>query len=258
MTELALHSPVTALIVLLLLLGGAAIGVSLRLPVGHLDTDSRDVVKYVVGLLSTMSAVLLSLLIASAKNSYDTQWSEMQEIATKIVLLDRTLAHYGPETKEARLKLRKGLAVGIERIWSGGGADAIRSLPDGAQQNVIESFVREVQTLKPQNDMQRTLQSQALQTSAVVAQVRILMHSQSQNSLSLPFLVILVSWATCLFIGYGLFARLNATVMTALFVGALSVSGAIFLIIELNRPYTGLLQIPDTVLRNALAWLGPP
>ena len=63
----------------------------------------------------------------------------------------------------------------------------------------------------------------------------------------------LVFWVSVLFLGFGLFARFNATVTVALLVGALSVAGAIFLILELSEPYHGLMRISDEPLRNAMA-----
>ena len=72
----------------------------------------------------------------------------------------------------------------------------------------------------------------------------------------MPFLVVLVFWLTILFISFGLFAPPNATVIATLFVCALSVSGAIFLILELDQPFEGLIRISSAPLRNALAHLG--
>jgi len=257
MTELAAMSPLTALAVSVLLMTSAGIGLWLRLPAHHIDPDSREVVKSVLGLLSTMSAVLLSLLIASSKNSYDTQKAEMQEIATKLVLLDRTLARYGPETTQSRRLLRAGMEEGIRRIWeSGATRDEILAMPRASQQ-FSETMMDALQDLRPHTDVQKLLQAQALQTMTVVAQLRILMSAQGKATLSLPLLAILVSWTICLFFGYGLFARRNATVIISLLIGALAVAGAIFLMVELNRPYAGLLRIPESIMRDALALMGP-
>ena len=104
MTDLAI-----SLLTLGLVFGGALLGhaIGTRLPHRHLQEDSRDVVKVVVGLTATLSAVLLSLLIASAKNFYDAQRTEMEQLASMIVVLDRVLAHYGPEADEVRREFRK-------------------------------------------------------------------------------------------------------------------------------------------------------
>ncbi len=246
----------TTIGVLLVLLAGASLGVYLRVPSGHVDTDSRDVVRSVMGLLSTMAAVLLSLLIASSKTAYDTQATEVQEIAAKLLLLDRTLAHYGPETAEARTSLRTLTQAGVDHLWPEHGQGTGR-LPE-ANQAGIEHFLRQLRALTPGNGMQRIAQEQAIQTSSTLVQIRLLMAEQAKGSVPMIFLLILISWVACLFVGYGLFARMNATVICALAVGALAVSGAIFLIVELNNPYSGYLRISDTAMRNTLALMGRP
>ena len=92
--------------------GGALLGLLLQtvLPRHHLHVDSKDVVKLGMGLVGTMAALVLGLLVASAKGSYDAQSTELTDLAANVVLLDRVLAHYGPETKEARELLRSTVA----------------------------------------------------------------------------------------------------------------------------------------------------
>jgi len=89
-----------------------------KLPDRHLDADSRDVVKLVMGLIATMAALVLSLLIASANSSYDRQSSELKALSANIILLDRTLKLYGPGAKEARDGLRDAIVQTHDRIWS--------------------------------------------------------------------------------------------------------------------------------------------
>src|SRR3982751_6391569 len=112
-------------------LAGAVLGLVLhvKLPDHHLDGDSKDVVKLVMGLIATMAALVLGLLIASAKNSYDTQQTEMQHLAANIVQLDRILVHYGPETEDARGLLRQNVATVIQRIWPEAGTANLEPLP---------------------------------------------------------------------------------------------------------------------------------
>jgi hypothetical protein len=89
-----------------------------------------------------------------------------------------------------------------------------------------------------------------------VGQARWLLFEQQGSSLSMPFLVVVVFWLTIIFVSFGAFAPSNATVVATLFVCALSVSGSIFLVLEMDRPFTGLIQISDAPLRHALAQLG--
>jgi len=194
---------------------------------------------------------VLGLLVASAKGNYDAQSAEVTQMAANIALLDRGLALYGPETKETRALLRTAVARLLDQMWSKDGAR--QSAPPSAGGEIL---YEKIQGLSPKNDTQRSLQSQALSIAVDVGKTRWLMYEQATTAVSMPLLVVLVLWLTVIFISFGLFAPFNATVVSSLFVSALSVSGAIFLILEMYTPYAGLVQISDAPLRAALAHLG--
>ena len=242
-------------IVLACVFGGALLGMALRLilPEHHLSAESRDVIKLGMALTATMSALVLALLINSAKSSYDAQRSEVTQISANIILLDRVLAHYGPETKEARDLLIHSVADLTDRIWSENrtGAGKLEPTVAGA-----DAFYDKIQELSPQNEVQRSLQAQALKLSVDIGQMRWLLFEQRGRSIPMPFLVLLVFWVTIIFLSFGLFAPANATVIATLFLCALSVSGAIFMILELDRPFGGLIQVSDAPLRNTIVHLG--
>src|SRR5215470_3938357 len=124
--------------------GGALLGMLLRglLPDRHLSADSKDVVRLGMGLLATMAALVLGLLIASAKGSYDTQRGEVTQMAANVVLLDRVLAHYGPESKDARDLLRRYVAQVLEQMWPTTGAGSTALDPPGA---VVEDLFERIQ-----------------------------------------------------------------------------------------------------------------
>ena len=244
-----------ASIVLACVFGGALLGVVLRLilPERHLSSDSKDVIKLAMGLTATMAALVLALLIGAAKSSYDAQRSEVTQLSANIILLDRVLAHYGPETKTARDMLRRTAAGMIDRIWV---EDRSQATASGPTTTGGEGFFDQIQELSPKNDVQRSLLAQALKMSIDLAQTRLLLFEQSGRSIPMPFLVLLIFWVTIIYVSFGLFAPPNATVLVTLFLCALSVSGAIFLILELDRPFGGLVQISNLPLRNAVAQLG--
>jgi len=237
--------------------GGAVVGMILRavLPEHHLSTESKDVVKLGTGLIATLSALVLGLLIASAKSSFDAQRTGFQQLAANIVLLDRTLARYGPETKDARESLRNLVASSIERLWpedasasSGLGASAITA----GSSTVFER----VSSLSPRNELQRSLQSQAIQIGNDLSKTRWLLTEQDETAIPKAFLVVVVFWLTMLFMSFGMFSPRNPTVIATLLICALSVAGAMFLIVDLDDPFGGLIQISSTPLRNALTHLG--
>jgi hypothetical protein len=243
-----------SLIVFACVFGGALLGIFLHavLPQHHLAPDSKDIVKLGVGLVGTMAALVLGLLVASAKGSYDNQSTELTQMSANIVLLDRGLALYGPDTKEERALLRDAVVRILDQMWSKDGAGSSpMAAPSGG-----EILYEKIQGLSPKNDAQRSIQSQALSIAVDIGKTRWLMYAQQATSVSMPLLVVLVLWLTVIFISFGLFAPFNATVVASLFVSAASVSGAILLILEMYTPYTGLIQISSAPLRAALAHLG--
>jgi hypothetical protein len=223
------------------------------LPEEHLSTDTKDVVKLGIALIATMAALVLSLLISSAKGTYDTRGNQLLQASADIILLDRVLAHYGPETKDARAMLQRSVAASIERFWP-----ANRDRPEtvAPRASPAEALYDKIQELSPQTEAQRSLQSQALTTALDLGRTRLLLFEQLGSSIPAPFLVVLVFWLCIIFASFGLFAPRNATVIAVLFVCALSVSGAIFMILELDRSFEGLLQVSSAPLRAALAQLG--
>lgn len=227
------------------------LGMVLRsiLPNDNLNSDSKDVVKLGMGLIATMAALVLGLLIASAKGSFDTQSNELTDMSSRIVLLDRVLAHYGPETKDARDDLRSSVERSL--AWASTG-----DIAEFEPSNKGEGLYDKVQRLSPKDDAQRSMQAQAVNLVMSLGQTRWLMTEQKNNSISVSMLVILIFWLTIIFISFGLYAPRNVTVVVSLFVSAVSVSGAIFLILEMYSPYEGLIHVSTAPLRTALAHLG--
>jgi len=219
------------------------------LPNDNLNSDSKDVVKLGMGLIATMAALVLGLLIASAKGSFDTQSNELTDMSSRIVLLDRVLAHYGPETKDARDDLRSSVERSL--AWASTG-----DIAEFEPSNKGEGLYDKVQRLSPKDDAQRSMQAQAVNLVMSLGQTRWLMTEQKNNSISVSMLVILIFWLTIIFISFGLYAPRNVTVVVSLFVSAVSVSGAIFLILEMYSPYEGLIHVSTAPLRTALAHLG--
>jgi hypothetical protein len=246
------NSLTISLIVFACIFGGALLGMFLRavLHERHLSADSKDLVKLGMGLVGTMTALVLGLLIASAKGSFDTQRNGLAQLSANIILLDRVLAHYGPEAKDARETLRASVADMLQRTWPENGSHAERS------EGRYEGLYEKIQALSPKNDAQRTLQTQALKVATDIAQTRWLLFAQKGSSIPTPFLVVMVSWLALILASFGLFAPPNAVAGLTLLVCSLAVSSAIFLILELDQPFAGILQISSAPLRDALAQLG--
>jgi hypothetical protein len=237
--------------------GGAFLGMFLRnrLPDHHLSGDSKDVVRLGTGLIATIAALVLGLLIGSANSTYQSQSSQVRQLTANIVLLDRTLAMYGPETDSLRNLLRRGVAILVDRIWRRDGSDPERAEPFEASDAAL-SFYDELLKLSPRTEAQRSLQARAIDASTDVAKARLLLFANSGGAIPMPFLVVLISWLAILFASFSLFARTNATTIAALGIFALSAAASIFLILQLGQPFTGLMMLSEEPLRNALAPLG--
>jgi hypothetical protein len=250
-----MNSIVISSIVFSFVFGGALLGMFLRsvLPEPHLNAASKDLVKLGMGTIALMTGLVLGLLVASAKGTYDTQSRELTEMSAEVVMLDRVLAHYGPEAKEIRDLLRGGVVQMLERTWPQDRTQHSQLDPVMAKGDYLYDKLQE---LSPTNDSQRSLQARALNMGMDLGQKRWLMYEQQELPMSMPLLLVLVFSLAITFISFGLNAPPNATVIATLIVCALSVSGMIFLILEMYRPFEGLIQISSAPLRSALAHLG--
>jgi hypothetical protein len=241
-------------IIFLLTLGGIWLGTLLRrtLPRHHLNEHAKDVVRLGVGLIATIAALVLGLLIGAAKSSFDTQSTQVKQITANLILLDSILSQYGPEALPIRKHIRKAVGPFADRLWREKEAAA----PGPFQtQEAEEQVYAEIQKLSPQNDAQRSLQARAVQIGNDVAQLRFMLFVESESLIPTPFLAILAFWLAIVFASYSLFAPLNSTLITCLSVFAFSAACAIFLILELGRPFTGLMMVSSAPLRNALGTL---
>ena len=221
------------------------------LPEGQLGSDSKEVVKLSMGVVATLAALVLGLLVASAKSSYDARESEINQITANVVLLDALLAKYGEEAQAARVSLRQAVPAMVDRIWREAESAQLRSTPFKATAEG-EAVYQQIQKLQPSNDIQRGLRERVIQVTTDLAQARFLLFSHLGSSIPFPFLAVLLLWMIVLFAGFSLMAPSNTTTLASLIICALSVSGAIFLILALNEPFSGLMVIPSEPLRNAL------
>ncbi len=237
--------------------GGALLGLLLHglLPEQHLRDASKDTVKVGAGMIATLSALVLGLLVGSAKNTFDTAEAEMTQGSAKIILLDRLLADYGPETKAAREQLRRTVATQIEDLWpeEKTGASGLAAFERTGGLEAVQMTLLKVM---PTTDAQRQLFAAAQQICGDLRQTRWLLVEQTQSPIPIPFLVVLLFWLTVLHVSFGMLAPRNATVVAVLLICALSVSGAIFMILEMSHPLDGIIKVSSAPMRKALEHLG--
>ena len=222
------------------------------LPDHHLSPETKDTVRVGMGLVATMTALLLGLLIATAKGSYDAQRSQVIQMAGKVGYLERVLQIYGPETEEIRPLLRVSTEGLIQKLWSDGSQEA-QVNPGLATAQAVYSSIHK---LAPQNDEQRALKAQALDTINDIGKSRWLLFAQADTSIPTPLLIMVVVWLAIIFLSFGLFAPTNRTIVVTMIIVSLLVSSALFLILELDRPFDGVIQVSSAPMRNALSNLG--
>ena len=250
-----MSSTSSALIAFASIFGSSLLGMRLHsaLPNHHLNTETKEVVRLGMGLIATMTALLLGLLVASAKGSYDTQRNEVILIAGRIAFLDRALALYGPESSATRELLRRAVESAIPRMWpdkesQAGQIDPV--IPEG------KDLYASIESLAPKDDVQRSLKARALETVIELGKTRMLLAARGEPSIVTPLLVAVIVWLSVIFLSFSLFAPSNKIVIVTMLVVALSVSSAIFLILELDRPFDGVIQISSAPFHTLLGHLG--
>jgi hypothetical protein len=233
------------------LVGAALLGRGVRryLPEAHLSADSKDAVKLAMGLVATMTALVLGLLINSAKAGYDTKRSEVIQMAAKVAFLDRVLTLYGPEAAQAHDGLRAAVTDSVRRMWPSKQKQSVELIPN---EQLGDAFYVAIHRLSPRDDTQRALKTQAVTLMVDLGQLRLLLIAQSIPSISEPMLIILVSWLVVIFFAFSLVAPPNATTTLALVASAFTVACAIFLILELDHPFGGPIRIPSAPMINVL------
>lgn len=217
------------------------------LPEHHLNDETKDAVKVSMGLVATMSALLLGLLVSSAKGSYDQTRRDVIQMGAKIAFLDRVLALYGPETAALRDGLRSATRDAVTQMWGGDERGRAASLGKG------DALYVALQGLSPHDDLRRSLKDQAVGLAMDIAQMRTLLHAQSATTISRLLLAVVICWICIIFFSFTLFAPANGTANAALVVAALSVAGAIFLILQLDSPFTSFIKVSSEPLSNALS-----
>jgi len=252
-----MNSTVIGLVSVVLIFGGALVGFALQrtLPNHHLGKDSHEIVKLGAGMIATLTAMVLGLLVSSAKSSFDTMNQGLVQAGAKVIVLDRILAQYGAETADLRTQLQRSVAATIENLWPRE-QTAAAGLAAVERANALELVQMKLRELVPKDAVQRALLPQAQQIAADLMQTRWLLIEEAQGQLPVPFLVVLLFWLTMLFTSFGLFSPRNATVVTVLFVCACSVSAAIFLVLEMSRPLSGVIRVSNAPLVKALEQLG--
>ncbi len=221
----------------------------------HKTGESKGAVGQVAGLVSLLLALVLGTLIGVSFAYFSTQRTNLETFAAQVLRLDQALAQYGPETKPVRDRIKEGIVKGYDTFWGGGDADpgALTVERPLANAQTIADYLA---TLQPKTDVQKQAVASAGQFNGLVEQSRLLMSLQvAAGPVSWVLITILVFWTAALFFAIGLYAPANTLVLSALTFGALSIAFAIFLILELGMPYTGLFKVSPAALEQAIEFI---
>jgi hypothetical protein len=246
-------SPVVAAVgAFVLIVAGTMIGtlVRARMPEHHLTGDSKEVIRLATALVATLTGLVLALMFAATRTSFEHTSAAVSRLAVSFTELDEVLEDYGSEALPIRKQLRVDLGPLMDSMWQ---EDAIAAgRPPTARRSHATGALSMVRELQPKTPVQASLQARALQIGADIAQTRLGLLSQPPDSVSTPFVIVLVLWLTFIFTTFAMSSRPNPTLAVVLFVCILSASGALYLILELGLPFDGLMQVSSDSLRGAL------
>ena len=245
----------TSAVVFVVVFSGALAGIHLQriLPQNQLGPEAKDLIRVATGLLVTMTALVLGMLVSTANSSYQDRKNELAEMGSNFVLVDGLLASYGPQTQAIRLELRGLAESGLERIWSSHASQGPQLRPKDNSQSLYD----QLQMLAPKNEAQAAVRAAAISAAINLRHTYWLMFlGTEQSSLSLPLLGVVVLWLTFIFTSFGLFAPRTKTTFATLVACALAVSGAVFIIMAMYTPFSGVMKISSAPIRNALTVMG--
>lgn len=249
-----MHVVDVSLLVSACIFAGGLTGIFLHriLPDEHMTKDTLDVVRLAIGMISVLASLVLGLLIATAKTSFDTTDTAMRDYGADLILLAETFRDYGDGANVPRAVLRAYTERILHDNWPDKGQALILAGEDREAGTLMEHLRESIRALSPVDAGQTWLRDQALQVSTSLLRQRSLLIDQREPSVRPAVLVILVIWIALIFVGFGLNAPRNGTVIAAFAVCSLAIGGAIFLVLELDSPFGGIIRISNRSIATAL------
>jgi hypothetical protein len=258
--------PFEAGVVLLVLVGSSALGLIVQpyLSEHHRSRETMELVRLVVAMLVTFTALVLGMLTTSVKSSFDKADSGMKGFAAELIQLDESLRQYGGEAASAREQLRNYTAAVIASIWFEEVTPPSNYYPKGLPHGMSESLVLGdklnqvglmIRQLEPQDAMHRQLVADCIQRFNRVTERRWQLIEDAGGVISVPFASVVILWLAIVFASFGLNAPRNALVCVTISIAAVSIASVIYLILDLDSPFTGVIAVSSHAMRGALAHL---
>jgi hypothetical protein len=245
--------PYVGWIVAVIVFASAMLGMLIRrkLPESHLSDETKGVVTLSMGVVGTLTALVLSLLIATASTTFNTRNQEITTLAANAIQLDRVLRRFGPDADDEREMLRNYMTMKLKDLFPQGRSKPVLENPKTIV--LFEELEDRLSAMEGHSPHQRWLLSRAQALTAAVSEVRWVLIEQDVLGIPVPVLLVVLFWLCLLFVSFGLFAPPNATVRVVLFLCAVAVAGAIQTILDLSRPFEGVIRVSGEPLRHALA-----
>ena len=248
--------PIVGLLTFMIILSGIMAGLALgeRLPEHHTNAETKSVVSVSMAIVGTVSALVLGLLVSSANSSFTARASEVTGLTAEIVRLDHLLRRYGPEAEPARGSLRRYAKQKADDLFPTTPGATIR-VDNPATTELLDQLEDTLIALHPADPRQQWLFTQSLELAADIGATRWLLSEQSRQGTPTAFLALVIFWLTLLFASFALFAPRNLTARLALVLCAFAVCGAVEMILELEQPFAGMVQIPPSLMHKAVGSL---
>jgi hypothetical protein len=227
------------------------------LPEEHRTTDTRDIIRLAIGMISILASLILGLLTASAKQTYDSADTQLRAYAADIIILDETLRDYGPQADPVRAMLRDYTQRAVRNTWPDPSAGPPGPLEDAAAGDRLEAVMHMTTALQAATADQRMFRAQAIGLADSLLRARWTLLVNQSGTINPILLVIMVIWITMIFLSFGMFAPRNATIVIAFAICSVSIGTSIFLILEMDTPFDGVIMVSGNAMRSALAHLTP-
>jgi hypothetical protein len=244
---------------LVVVFGGGMLGLLLGrvLPEKYHSDATQRVVQTATGMVSLLSALVLGLLVATAKNKFDTSNQQVEQFAASLMLLNRELVNYGPEANDTKTLLRKYTVAKIAETWPDGPGPKPEP-NDPAAWKLLESLQQSLTELAPKTASQRAEAATASEMAAALVKTTWLQAAEESEHVQHPFVLVMIVWLFVLFVSFGLFAPRNMLVVIALLIGALSIAGAVVLIVDMDSPFEGMIVVSADPMQEAFAKMNAP
>jgi hypothetical protein len=227
----------------------AGVWLGRRLPVDHLSKASQDTITISIGMVAAMTSLVLGLLTAEVKSAYDAADSEIKQQAARLQEMNMgTREIDAPAAATIRQNLARLASLAVAETFEGAG-------PQGRSAEIYVSTYRTIMNLPAPTILEQQVRSDLHDELADLAAHRVEVLQATKGTIPAPFLYMMAAWTAMIFMCWAIFAPRNATVISILVICAASVSGALFLILEMDTPFDGIISISSEPLRSAITAL---